>query len=118
MMAEDCAQKAENLLSSLRTTPTIPTKIDQLLKLKEVLLSGDTSLLQEFAPIVSQLHTDFPSPVRRLLAMYECSFKFNIIFIVSSSSSSSGIYDLRFTKTSNSITGKIGIIHIKNSCEN
>ncbi|KMZ75469.1 putative Symplekin [Zostera marina] len=69
MMAEDCAQKAENLLSSLRTTPTIPTKIDQLLKLKEVLLSGDTSLLQEFAPIVSQLHTDFPSPVRRLLAM-------------------------------------------------
>ncbi|KAF8394916.1 hypothetical protein HHK36_018855 [Tetracentron sinense] len=68
MMTTSSREKSESLLNSAEFSMDIPSKIEHLRQLKEVLLHRDHSLLPEFVPRLVELQTDQFSPVRKFLA--------------------------------------------------
>uniref|UniRef100_A0A1D1XLC0 Symplekin n=1 Tax=Anthurium amnicola TaxID=1678845 RepID=A0A1D1XLC0_9ARAE len=68
LMAVSWGERAATLLDGVKKSATIPSKLEQLRQLKEVILRRDPFLLPEYAPQLAELPTGQPSPVRRLVA--------------------------------------------------
>ncbi|KAJ0979353.1 hypothetical protein J5N97_014827 [Dioscorea zingiberensis] len=67
-MAASWYETAATLFSSARSSPDIPSKMEQLRQLKELLLHRDPSLVPEFASRIAELQSDRAAPARRFLA--------------------------------------------------
>ncbi|XP_031475162.1 uncharacterized protein LOC116247253 isoform X1 [Nymphaea colorata] len=68
MAGSEARNKALNLLNAVKFPPDLPSKLENLGRLGEVIVSRDPSLLREFLPHVVEFQSDKASPVRKFIA--------------------------------------------------
>ena len=68
MMAISSGERAAGFLDAVKKSSATSSKMDQLRQLKRLLMRREPLLLHDFVPLLIELQTGQPSPVRKFIA--------------------------------------------------